>query len=315
MDIKPKSISIEVLDECIVSALTETKTANTRRIYKLRLDEFREWYAENPQPVSKALVTNYIGMHRLAGRKTGVLVQMLCALKKLCQNIENKGEMNAYVIATINDIEPDKYKAMPKGRKIDPEEIEALFEACKADGSPGGVRDAAIIAVLHSTGMRRGECVGLTMHDYDPISHEFILKNTKNHTERKAFLNNGAWRYLEDWLALRGDGPGGLFWRTKKGGKLRHGEGLGPQGVYTLLSKREREAGLEKPITPHDFRRTFITTLLDQKVDIQLVAKVVGHSDSKMVALYDQRTTDEMRRAASKVYTPYVDHFDNPPQP
>jgi integrase/recombinase XerD len=52
---------------------------------------------------------------------------------------------------------------------------------------------------------------------------------------------------------------------------------LTPQGIYYLLKKRAKRAGV-KSFTPHDFRRTFVGDLLDAGVDIPIVAKMAGHA-------------------------------------
>nr|WP_306469804.1 site-specific integrase [Oscillatoria laete-virens] len=75
---------------------------------------------------------------------------------------------------------------------------------------------------------------------------------------------------------------------------------LDPPSVLLIVQKRASQAGVEQ-FSPHDFRRTFCSDLLDAGVDIVTVQKLAGHSSPVTTAKYDRRGEETKRRAVQKL--------------
>ncbi|MDC9725122.1 MAG: tyrosine-type recombinase/integrase [Gammaproteobacteria bacterium] len=71
-----------------------------------------------------------------------------------------------------------------------------------------------------------------------------------------------------------------------------------------MLTKRWKQAGTPA-VTPHDFRRTFISTLLSKGVDLLTVQRMAGHSDPRTTSGYDLRPDEDMKAAATLLHLPY----------
>jgi site-specific recombinase XerC len=103
-----------------------------------------------------------------------------------------------------------------RGRALTFGEIMALMAVCQADPSPAGVRDAAIVALLRVTGLRRAEVAGLDVAAYDRQAERLTVTGKLNKTRAIPIEDPGARGALADWLHLRGLKPGALFARIDR---------------------------------------------------------------------------------------------------
>jgi site-specific recombinase XerD len=227
----------------------------------------------------------------------------LCAVRGVLKAAWNLGLMAAEDYQKAASVKGLKAEAPPAGRALSSGEIRALMTACMADPSPAGARDAAMLAILRICGLRRAELVNLDLADYDPERGELRVKG-KGNKQRLAHVVNGATDALADWLAIRGDAPGPLFYPIRRGGYLQLGQRLTTQAVYYTVQKRAGEASV-KELSPHDFRRTFVSDLLDAGADISTVQRLAGHANVTTTARYDRRPEAAKRKAAEMLHVPY----------
>lgn len=190
------------------------------------------------------------------------------------------------------------------GRALSIGEVQALFHVCAQDLSVKGIRDAALIAVLYSAGLRRSEVVALDLADWNERDNCLTVRSGKGDKDRTTYLDDGARAALTDWLRWRREGPGALFYPARKGGKVE-ARRMTDQAVLDILPQRGKEANLAS-FSPHDFRRTFASNMIDAGVDIVTVQNLMGHASPVTTAHYDRRGEEAKRRAASLLHTPYV---------
>ncbi len=233
----------------------------------------------------------------------------LAALRGVLKAAWRLGLMDAETYHRAADVPSVRGSALPKGRALGAGEIRALFDACAADMSPAGRRDAALLAVLYGAGLRRSEVAGLTLEDLDADSGALVVRG-KGNQERTAYLAGGALAAVKDWLATRGDDPGPLFLRIAKGGTIGRG-GLSAQAIYGITRKRAEQAGVAD-FSPHDLRRTFVGDLLDAGADVSLVQKLAGHSQVTTTARYDRRPERAKQKASELLFVPFVPRDADP---
>jgi len=206
-------------------------------------------------------------------------------------------------VAMVEDVKGERPK---RGRHIEQGELSALIQACVNDNSPAGIRDAAIIALAWSTGLRRDEISRIELTDLvnkteASLDIAIIGKGGK---VRVAYVNDGALAALLDWIELRGNDLGRLFVEVNKGGRIGAGS-LSGEALRKILDKRSREAELSKPLTWHDFRRTFAGNLWDAKIDGVTIQKLMGHASQNQTAKYDRRPEAARRQAVKVLHVPY----------
>ena len=230
--------------------------------------------------------------------------KMLSALRGVLKEAWRLGLMSAEDYRRAVDLKGVKGETIPAGREITDGEILALVKVCKRDKTPSGARDAALIGVLFAGGLRRAEVAALDMDNYNHATGRIDVKRGKGGKDRTVYLTNGAKTALDVWLIERGMNPGKLFTPILKSGQVQPEKPMSAQAIYNMLVKRGKEAELSD-FSPHDFRRTFISTLLDRSVDIATVSKLAGHADPKTTARYDRRGEETKQRAAEKIHFPF----------
>jgi integrase len=182
----------------------------------------------------------------------------------------------------------------------------AVFE--RLDGTDGVAarRDAAIIAVMYSSGgVRRTELVRLDLADLEREAGELRVRSGKGRKDRLVHLGDEAGAALADWLDVRGLEPGPLFLPVAKDRlTLRQGDRLDPTTVRLACQRRADLADVAT-FSPHDLRRTSISDLLDLTGDLALVSRLAGHASPSTTRRYDRRPVETERRAARSLHVPY----------
>lgn len=188
------------------------------------------------------------------------------------------------------------------GRMLDRAEIAAHLDACAADRTPKGVRDAALLAVAHGTGARRAELVAADLADWNAATG--LLLRGKRNKHRRVPLPPWVTPYLAAWLRVRGMRPGPLFTRCTRWGGVTL-DRLTGQTVADVLRDRAAEAGTA-PATPHDARRTYASTLLDDPAnDLVVVQALMGHESPSTTARYDRRGERARVAAVNRLPDPH----------
>jgi site-specific recombinase XerD len=294
------------------------KSIHTRRGYLADLESFEEW--RNGRYLTRSLVEEFAAMLQSAGRSPNTINRKLSAIRwyarRLVMLIEEipaftdqeqrqRAEMIAQAerVASVDDVRGEREL---RGRHLGAGELQALMAACENDPTPAGARDAAIFALSWVAGLRRDEIAGLAIEDYQRVdrSSADLKVRGKGDKPRTAYLFEGAYRALVDWLKIRGDQPGSIFCVIDKGGNLDVDHHLSGEAMRLILEKRIEEAKTQH-LTWHDFRRTFAGNLLDAGTDLATVQKLMGHKDPTTTSNYDRRGEEVKRRAVKTLFVPY----------
>jgi integrase len=178
------------------------------------------------------------------------------------------------------------------------------MEVCLADSSPTGARDAALVAILRGAGLRRAELANLDYHDFDPDTGAIKVRNGKGGVDGTVYLSGAAQRVVNNWLLIRGDAPGPLLSAISRGKRVLNRR-LAPYSVLFILQKRSDSAGIAS-FSAHDFRRTYISDLLDAGVDLVTTQRLARHRDPATTSRYDRRGEDVKRRASELLDLPGI---------
>ncbi|EAR9891355.1 tyrosine-type recombinase/integrase [Salmonella enterica subsp. enterica serovar Newport] len=221
----------------------------------------------------------------------------LSALRGVAQTAFNLNCMDAETLARIRSVKRVSGDIQRKGRALDKSEIQALIHAAKQH--PQTVRrcrDTAIVLTLCGTGLRAGELVKLDRRDYD--NGILTVRQGKGRKYREIHVADAVDKAIRAWLKVSAsEADGALFGRIQRNGKAAS-QPLTTTGLTGILAELQQTSGIAR-FTPHDMRRSFITRLLEQGVDINTVRQLAGHSDISTTTRYDCRG-ESMKISASK---------------
>ncbi len=261
----------------------------TNQNYDLLSFPWGELRYQHTQAIRSQLASRYA--HSTANK-------ILSALRGVIKEAWRLGLISIEDYQRAVDLQPIKGSRPLKGRALQQEEIASLLRVCSEDLSPHGVRDAAILALLRSCGLRRSEVVNLELKDVNLSDRSLTVRAAKGNKTRIVPLSSHLIPRLEYWLQLRREAgltDGAVFVRIR-GSKIT-ASGLSDQSVGDMLEKRCKEAGITVETTSHDLRRTFATHLFDAGVDPETVQKLMGHSQIQTSISYSRRD-DSIKKAA-----------------
>lgn len=206
---------------------------------------------------------------------------------------------------------PTDTERLPKALSV--AEVESLLATVVGD-SAAELRSRALLELLYATGARISETVGLDIDDLD-LEHRIVRLYGKGSKERLVPLGAHAARALDAWLvrgrpqmsAARaagagsggpGRGRGGDPERRQRAGAVflnQRGGRLSRQSAWQTIRTAAARAGLAAHASPHTFRHSFATHLLEGGADIRVVQELLGHSSVTTTQIYTRVTSETLR--------------------
>ncbi|HET8603531.1 MAG TPA: tyrosine recombinase XerC [Marmoricola sp.] len=191
---------------------------------------------------------------------------------------------------------PKAHRTLPAA--LDVEEARALLEAAGEladDGSPVGMRDAAVLELLYATGIRVSELCALDVDDVDR-ERRVVRVFGKGRKERTVPFGLPADRAVERWLAvgrprLFSPGAGAALFLGSRGARIDQ------RAVRRLVHRRLQDVPGAPDLGPHGLRHTAATHLLDGGADLRTVQELLGHASLATTQIYTHVTTEHLRRA------------------
>jgi len=186
---------------------------------------------------------------------------------------------------------PKLPRALPK--TLSEHDVERLLVSMD-DDTPAALRDRAMLETLYATGLRVTELVTLKLFALD-IEAGVLRVTGKGNKDRLVPLGEEAVRWLRRYLAearpaLLGARRSDAVFVTPRG------DGMTRQGFWHLLKRRARQAGIDKPLSPHTLRHAFATHLLNHGADLRVVQMLLGHSDISTTQIYTHVARERLKQ-------------------
>lgn len=267
-------------------------SANTASAYGADLGSFFQFLAEfdgglAPDAIDEDLLLVYLAWLRAHGHATSSISRHLSGLRSFFNFAADKQAISKNPLELLD--RPKLPFRLPE--VITRAEMKQLLAAPDTENR-GGFRDRCILEMLYATGIRVSELCGLKTRDLD-LQAGVALVFGKGAKERIVPMHATMQKLLDDYLRS---------WRPQfrpaceKLFLNRSGQGLTRQYVWKVVKKYCALAGVNKTISPHTFRHSFATHLLEGGADLRSVQILLGHADINATEIYTHVQSGRLRQ-------------------
>ncbi len=271
---------------------------HTLRAYHTDLTQFDSFLKDekykNLKRVNHLLLRKYLAILRSRNYSKTTIVRKLASLRSFFKFLNQEGilESNPFEILRT----PKQTKKLPHFLSIN--DVDTLLKT-PDESEIFGLRDRAILETLYSTGIRVSELVGLNEDDVD-FYGEMVKVQGKGKKERLAPVGSYAIKAINEYINSK---------KKKKGlGKNvplflnKYGDRLSSRSVARSLDKYLKLTGINLTTSPHTFRHSFATHMLDKGANLRAVQELLGHSNLSTTQIYTHVTTERLKQVYDKTH-------------
>ena len=276
-------------------------SANSIASYARDLGKFQVLLLEESldfSSLTESDISSLIGKLSISGLAPTSINRFLSSLKGFYKYVA----MEYQLTNPMGDIAQFKVaRKLPKALSV--EEISRLIDSTNNPSDPTLLRDRAILEILYGTGARVAELVALDIHDitkdhFDGEEITIMKLRGKGSKERLVPIGRYALEALENYLvrlrpallAKNSQNERALFLNAR-------GTRLTRQSAWTTVLKAAESVGLQGRVSPHVFRHSYATHLLDGGADIRVVQELLGHASVTTTQIYTLVTIDKVRES------------------
>jgi integrase/recombinase XerD len=269
-------------------------SANTVAAYRRDLGRYAEWLRscdiDDVAAVGEADISAFTQAARTVGEaelSASSIARILSSVRSFHRYLAEEGLVDT---DAAREVKPPKLALrLPKAISI--EQMDRLLNATGGD-DPVSLRDRALLELLYATGARISEVVDLNVDDVQ--DGDIVRVTGKGSKQRIVPVGRYARAALDAYLvrvrpvyAVRGPSTPALFLGIR-------GQRLSRQGAWLVIQSAADRAKLETHISPHTFRHSFATHLLQGGADVRVVQDLLGHSSVTTTQLYTHVTADTL---------------------
>jgi tyrosine recombinase XerC len=265
-------------------------SSHTSLNYRLDLEEFAAFLNRTSvEAVAYSDLRRFLAQLKARNLKPRTLARKLSSLRSFFKFLQRE---------KVIQNNPAKLLVTPKLDKPLPhfmseQETVQLIESPKS-GKTNSPRDKAILEILYSTGIRVSELVGLNVDDVDFIGNVIKVMG-KGKKERIVPIGDHALSALKEYLDGRKADNKFIFVN-------KNGTRLGGRSVRNIINKYILEQAMAQHVTPHMFRHSFATHLLNHGADLRSVQELLGHVNLSTTQIYTHLTTEKLKKVYDQAH-------------
>lgn len=264
---------------------------NTIIAYKNNINKFFMYCKNNNinniDNIDYGFIRNYISYLYDNNYQAKSISRMISALRSYFKYLHKEDKIKSNPLDLITS--PKLEKKLPKYLTIN--EIEKILNAVKIDDKIG-IRDAFILELLYVSGIRVSELTNIKLSDINNTENKIKIMG-KGSKERIVFYGTRCRDLLNKYLSVRSEFlkyPNDYLILSNTGRKIN------PREIRNIINRIKVKAGVEINISPHTFRHTFATHMLNEGADLRSVQELLGHENLSTTTIYTHLTNEKMRR-------------------
>ena len=269
---------------------------NTLEAYRsdlLQLGEFLTRHGSDPLAADGQLLAQFVS--ELADGRDGrrpaaaaTLARKVACLRSFYRHLRREGLLDSDPTRDLHS--PRSRPRLP--RVLSRDQVNRLLEAPQGT-SNAAVRDRALLETLYACGLRASEAIKLELGELD-LRAGVLVAHGKGSKERIVPVGSRARATLATYLDKARPALVGLRDESHVFVNQR-GQALSRQGLYKIVQRHARSAGLDASMSPHTLRHTFATHLLAGGCDLRSLQEMLGHADIATTQIYTHLSGERLR--------------------
>lgn len=252
---------------------------NSIEAYERDIRDFMVFEPKSVESYEAQDLIRYLSTLQELGMESSSLRRKQVAIKQLFDFLVQ----NDYQIRMDFDMVPviSSGKYLPDTLSV--EEMKILLDSLPTDSSLA-FRNKVMMELLYATGMRISELLGLSIHDLRRDQHMVLVRGKGNKQRYVPFIKS-----LDTLLDAYLNVHRPVLQQLKQGDMLflnRFGNKLSRMGFWKILQEAVLKAGIKRDVSPHTFRHSFATHLLEAGVNLRIVQSLLGHSSINTTQIY-----------------------------
>ena len=278
--------------------------ANSIAAYQRDLEKFGLFLnGQDLREVTPDLITAFESSLRAAKLSVATVNRADSTLRSFFKHLQQE---HGYADPTLEIAASKSARRLPKALTIS--QILSMIDAAYKASEPITLRDQAMLELLYSSGARVSELIGINMNDLSKVQSDdgeitTLKLRGKGSKERIVPLGSFATKAIDDYcvrirpdlLAKNPKNNPALFLNSR-GGRISR------QSAWQMVLDAAAAAGITEHVSPHVFRHSYATHLLDGGADIRVVQELLGHASVTTTQIYTLITIDKVRESYSMAH-------------
>lgn len=275
-------------------SLSDNTIAGYKHDIKMFAETINYTNKKTLKEISKSDVENFLAALYDMGLSGSSQARIISGLKSFFSYLVEENMIDINPMSLI--VAPETKRHIPE--VLSYEEIESMINSIDLS-QPLGHRDKAIIEMLYGCGLRVSELISLQISDIFK-DDEFVKVKGKGDKERLVPIGKSTLKSVYQWIdGNRNQLPIGNAY-TDIIFLNRNGRAMSRQMVFIIIKKLAEKAGVKKTISPHTFRHSFATHLIEGGADLRAVQQMLGHSSIGTTEIYTHISREYLRDTISK---------------